>query len=49
MVSHGNITHATLGMMVHLIEMAKIQEVCIHPTLLSCYPNLSPATGMGHP
>ncbi|KIK41940.1 hypothetical protein CY34DRAFT_12725 [Suillus luteus UH-Slu-Lm8-n1] len=26
MVSHGNITHATLGMMVHIMEMDKIQE-----------------------
>lgn len=29
MVSHGNITHATLGMMVHIMEMDKIQEVCV--------------------
>lgn len=49
MVSHGNIIHATLGIMVFGMESAKIQEVYIHPTLLSCYLNLSLANGTGYP
>jgi len=49
MLSHGNIIHATLGVMLHGMEMAKIEEVCIHPMLLSCHPNPSPATCVGHP
>lgn len=35
MVSHGNIAHTTLGLMVYSLEIAKVLEVCIQRYLLS--------------
>lgn len=35
MISHGNITHAVLGVMVHSLEIAKILEACIQRYFLS--------------
>lgn len=49
MISHGNITSATLGVMVQTAEISKIQAVRLYNAIDLVSPNLSLATGMGYP
>jgi len=49
MISHGNITHAILGMMVYGIEIGKVKAVCLSGATFWAYLIPLPATGMEHP